>query len=178
MASSSLPTYKIRDHRSGDMGLIINQHAILFGQQFGWGASFEAEIARAAADFLENFNPNLERTLIAETVETSKFLGSVALFKHRKEANTAQLRFFLVDPAARGTGLGTKLIDECVRFARGSGYAKITLWTFSALEEARRLYQRVGFQLVSTMKQQDYWGTKMDFEIWELALSSTEERSA
>ncbi|GAW17214.1 hypothetical protein ANO14919_066670 [Xylariales sp. No.14919] len=166
------PAYTIREHRAGDMGLIINQHAILFPQQFGWEASFEAEIARAAADFLENFDPKLERTLIAESVETSKYLGSVALFKHRTEAGTAQLRFLLVDPAARGTGLGAELIDRCVRFARECGYAKIVLWTFSQLEGARRLYQRAGFQLSSVTRQKEFWGVKMDFELWELALSS------
>ncbi|KAI0906506.1 acyl-CoA N-acyltransferase [Ustulina deusta] len=177
MASGSSPRYKIRTHRPGDMGLIINQHAILFGRLFGWGPSFEADVARVAADFLDNFDPNLERTLIAESVETSEFLGSIALFKHRKEANTAQLRLLLVDPTARGTGLGTKLIDECVLFARESGYAKIVLWTFSALKGARRLYRRAGFQLVSTAKEQDHWGVKMNFEIWELALSGVEGQS-
>ncbi|KAI0425739.1 acyl-CoA N-acyltransferase [Xylaria sp. FL1042] len=171
MASASSPAYTIRTHRPGDMGLIINQHAILFGQLFGWGPSFEADVARAAADFLENFDPKVERALVAESAETSKFLGSVALFKHRKEANTAQLRLLLVDPAARGTGLGTKLIDEVVLFARQSGYVKIVLWTFSALEGARRLYRRAGFQLASTAEEQDYWGIKMNFEIWELVLS-------
>ncbi|KAI1274988.1 acyl-CoA N-acyltransferase [Xylaria sp. FL0933] len=176
MASVPLPAYRIRTHRPGDMGLIINQHAILFGHLFGWGPRFEADVARAAADFLENFDPKLERALVAESVETSKFLGSVALFKHRKEPNTAQLRLLLVDPAARGTGLGTKLIDEIVLFARQCGYAKIVLWTFSALEGARRLYRRAGFQLVSTAEDEDYWGVKMNFELWELALSNAESQ--
>ncbi|KAI1424282.1 acyl-CoA N-acyltransferase [Xylaria sp. FL1777] len=171
MAPDSSPPYKIRTHCPGDMGLIINRHAVFYEQLLGWGPGFEIDVARVAVDFLDNFDPNLERAFIAESIETSELIGSAALFKHRKEANTAQLRLLLVDAAARGTGLGTKL------FARESGYAKIALWTFSTLEGARRLYQRAGFQLVSTSKEQDHWGVKMNLELWELALSSTEGQS-
>ncbi|KAI1294098.1 acyl-CoA N-acyltransferase [Xylaria venustula] len=178
MAPDNSSKYEIRTHRPGDMGLIIHQHVILFGRQFGWGSKFEVDVARATADFLEHFDPSHERAFIAESAgETRAFLGSVAVLKHRTEANTAQLRFLLVDPAARGTGLGSRLIDECVRFAREDGYAKIVLWTFSALEGARRLYRRAGFRVVSTTEEQDWWGVKMNFELWELVLSSTDERS-
>ncbi|KAI1365137.1 hypothetical protein F5Y08DRAFT_339011 [Xylaria arbuscula] len=117
MAASSPPMYSIRRHQPGDMGLIIHQHAILYEQSVGWGPSFEADVARTTLDFLDNFDSDLERVFIVESAETSKFLGSAAVFKHRKEVSTAQLRLLLVDPTVRGAGLGAKLIDECVRFA-------------------------------------------------------------
>ncbi|KAI0969041.1 acyl-CoA N-acyltransferase [Xylaria arbuscula] len=178
MASDSSSTYKIRMHQPGDMGLIIHQHVILFGRQFGWGSKFEADVARTTADFLEHFDPSHERAFIAESAaEPAAFLGSVAVLKHRTEADTAQLRFLLVDPAARGTGLGARLVAECVRFAREDGYAKIVLWTFSALEGARRLYLRAGFRVVSTAEEQDWWGVRMNFELWELGLSGADEQS-
>ncbi|KAI0467336.1 acyl-CoA N-acyltransferase [Xylaria cf. heliscus] len=175
MASSDespVPTYRIRAHGPGDMGLIISQHGSQYAQEYGWGTSFEAATARIAADFLDNFDPSLERVFIAEFVETTQFLGSIALFKHREEVNTAHLRLLLVNPAARGMGLGSKLIDECILFARERGYAKVILWTFSVLEGARRLYKRAGFQLVSAGEEKDYWGTRQVAELWELKLSS------
>ncbi|KAI8948158.1 acyl-CoA N-acyltransferase [Xylaria longipes] len=170
---SSSP-YRIRTHRPGDMGLIISQHGSRYAHEYGWGSSFEADTARVAADFLDNFDPSLEHVFIAEHVETSKFLGSIALFKHRKEANTAHLRLLLVSPAARGMGLGARLINECILFARERDYEKIILWTFSALEGARRLYKRAGFQLVTAAEEKDYWGTRQVAELWELKLSSVE----
>ncbi|KAI0445190.1 acyl-CoA N-acyltransferase [Xylaria telfairii] len=168
----SSPKYSIRTHRPGDMGLIISQHGSQYAQEYGWGTSFESTTARIAADFLDNYDPSLERVFIAELVETSEFLGSIALFKHREEANTAHLRLLLVSPAARGMGLGATLINECILFARERGYAKVTLWTFSALEGARRLYKRAGFQLVSAAEEKDYWGTRQVAERWELKLST------
>ncbi|KAI0505382.1 acyl-CoA N-acyltransferase [Xylaria bambusicola] len=168
--------YNIRTHRPGDMGLIIHQHATLYKQLVGWDPSFEADVARTTLDFLDNFDPNLERAFIVESVGTSEFLGSVAVLKHRKEASTAHLRFLLVDPAVRGVGLGSKLIDECVRFARECGYAKIVLWTYSALGGARRLYERAGFVVAST-EEQECWGVRMNSETWELSLSDTDGQS-
>ncbi|KAI0449944.1 acyl-CoA N-acyltransferase [Xylaria acuta] len=170
----SSPTYRIRTHRPGDMGLIISEHGSQYAQEYGWGTSFEAETARIAADFLDNFDPGLERVFIAEFVDTPKFLGSIALFKHREEANTAQLRLLLVNPTARGMGLGSRLINECILFARERGYARITLRTFTALEGARRLYRRAGFQLVSAAEEKDHWGTRQVAELWELKLSGVE----
>ncbi|KAI1117710.1 acyl-CoA N-acyltransferase [Nemania sp. NC0429] len=164
-------TYEIRTHRPGDMGMIVSLHGSLYAQQLGWGGSFEASAARSVADFLDNFDPGLERAFIAESTETRKLLGSIAVLKHREEANTAHLRLFLVDPAARGAGLGARLIDESISFARERGYARIILWTFSVLEGARRLYNRAGFQLVLTAEEKEYWGTRQVSECWELKLS-------
>lgn len=116
---------------------------------------------------------------MAESTETSTFLGCIACLKHREEPDTALLRLFLVNPSARGMGLGARLIDDCLSFARERGYAKIVLWTFSVLEGARRLYRRVGFQLVFTGEEKGYWGTiNLVPERWDLTLSSGEEKTA
>ncbi|KAJ8123598.1 hypothetical protein ONZ43_g490 [Nemania bipapillata] len=153
------------------MGMIVSQHGSLYAQEFGWGPNFEASTARIVADFLENFDTSLERVFVAESIKTGTFLGSIACLKHREQADTALLRLFAVDPSARGMGLGAKLIDACLSFARERGYAKIILWTFSVLEGARRLYKRVGFQLVITGEEKEYWGTRLVSECWELTLS-------
>lgn len=126
------------------------------------------------ADFLDNFDPGLERVFIAESVGTRGLLGSVTIMKDREAANTAVLRLFFVDPAARGAGLGARLIGEGISFARERGYAKMVLWTFSVLEGARRLYKRAGFQLVLTAEEKEYWGTRQVPECWELKLSDTD----
>ncbi|KAI3319774.1 acyl-CoA N-acyltransferase [Xylariaceae sp. AK1471] len=170
--------FNIRTHRPGDMGMVISQHASLYAREFGWGLNFEANTARIGADLIDNFDPDLECVFIAESVETGEFLGSIALVKHREEANTARLRLLLVGPTARGTGLGARLIDECILFARARGYAKIVLWTYSVLEAARRLYKRAGFQLAETNREEEIWGAKLVHELWELALSNAEGRSA
>ncbi|KAI1742844.1 acyl-CoA N-acyltransferase [Xylaria scruposa] len=168
-------SFKIRTHRPGDMGLIISQHGLQYAQEYGWGTSFESKTARLAADILDNFDPDLERVLIAESVESSRFLGSIALIKHRQEANTAHLRLLSVSSAARGMGVGARLIEECILFARGSGYyTKITLRTFSVLEGARRLYKRAGFRLISADEENDHWGTRQVQELWGLDLSNVE----
>ncbi|KAI1121262.1 acyl-CoA N-acyltransferase [Nemania abortiva] len=170
----SSPTYTIRTHRPGDMGMVVSQHGSLYAREFGWGTSFESSTARLVADVLDSFDPRLERVFIAESNETGEFLGSIACLKHREEADTALLRLFAVDPASRGMGLGARLVDDCVSFARESGYAKIVLWTFSVLEGARRLYKRVGFQLVLTGEEKEHWGARLVPECWELMLSTAE----
>ncbi|KAJ8131399.1 hypothetical protein O1611_g2231 [Lasiodiplodia mahajangana] len=170
--------WRIRTHGPGDMGKIVSQHGSLYAREFGWTASFEASTARIVADFLDNHDPRLECVFVAESADTGKFLGSIACLKHREEADTALLRLFAVDPSARGMGLGARLIDDCVSFARDRGYAKIVLWTFSVLEGARRLYKRLGFQLVVVGEEKEYWGTRLVSECWELALSSAEGKAA
>jgi GNAT superfamily N-acetyltransferase len=130
------------------------------------------------ADFLDNFDPDLERVFVAESIETGTFLGSIACLKHREEADTALLRLFSVHPSSRGMGLGARLIDDCLSFARDRGYAKIVLWKFSVLKGARRLYKRVGFQLVLTGEEKEYWGTRQVSECWELNLYGAEGETA
>ncbi|KAI8624140.1 acyl-CoA N-acyltransferase [Xylariaceae sp. FL1651] len=172
----SSTTFIVRSHRPDDIGMIISRHGVLYARDFGWGTGFEAATARLATDLIEKFDPNFERVFIAESNEASEFLGSVALIRHREELDTAQLRLLLVEPAARGTGLGARLIKECIIFAQEKGYTRIVLWTYSILEGARRLYKRAGFQLVKTDEEQVIWDTKLVKEIWELALSGVEAK--
>lgn len=127
------------------------------------------------ADFIDNFDPSQERCWIAESTTDGKFFGSVALVKGRSETNTAQLRLFLVDPAARGKGLGARLIDECVAFAQEQGYDKLILWTFSCLEGARRLYKRAGFELVQSCPEKEVFGRLMIPETWLLQLAKPQQ---
>jgi DNA-binding MarR family transcriptional regulator/GNAT superfamily N-acetyltransferase len=160
------PAYILRTHRPGDMGWIIWRHGVLYSQEYGYDERFEAFVAEITAEFIANFDPARERCWIAERDATN--LGSVMLVK--KSASVAKLRLLLVEPSARGLGVGKRLVGECVRFARGAGYKKIILWTQSELTAARRIYENAGFELVGKEKHQS-WGRKdLVAETWELKL--------
>ena len=147
----------LRTHRPGDIGWITHRHGVLYAQEYGWDEKFEALVAGIAAKFVENFDPQRERCWIAE--RDGEILGSVTLVK--KNQTVAKLRILYVEPKARGLGVGSRLVRECIAFARASGYRKITLWTNSMLHAARRIYEREGFHIVST---------EGDFETWDLKL--------
>ncbi len=149
--------FTFRTHRPGDIGWITHRHGVLYAQEYRWDEKFEALVAGIAQKFVENFDPKCERCWIAE--QDANIIGSVMLVK--KTTSIAKLRLLYVEPTARGLGLGRRLVQECIAFARESGYRKITLWTNSMLLAARRIYQREGFSLVST---------DGDFETWELIL--------
>lgn len=151
--------YILRSHRPGDIGWITHRHGVLYAQEYGWDEKFEALVAGIAAKFIENFDPKREHCWIAD--QDGAILGSVTLVK--KSATVAKLRLLYVEPSARGMGVGGRLVEECIRFAREAGYRKITLWTNSILLAARRIYERKGFRIVST---------KGDFETWDLNLWS------
>ena len=137
----------LRSHRPGDMGMLVHLEGAGYAEQFGWDQTFEALVARIAADFLENFDATRERCWIAEM--NGRHAGHIMLVRHPQQPATAKLRLLYVDPAARGRGLGEKLVAECVTFARATRYRKITLWTQSILTAAHRIYQKTGFRLVS-----------------------------
>ena len=158
--------YLLRLHQPGDMGWIIHRHAALYAREWGYNAEFEAMVARICADFLDSFDPSHERCWIAE--RDGAIVGSVFLV--RKAKTVAKLRLLLVEPSARGLGIGGRLIDECIRFGREAGYRKITLWTQSDLDAARRLYQAAGFRCVSKKKQPNFGRTDLVAETWELTL--------
>jgi len=123
------PEITLRVHRPGDMGWIVQQHGLLYAREYGWDISFEALCAEITAQFLKDFDPARERCWIAEI--DGQQVGSVFLVKHSDEV--AKIRLLLIDPAARGHGLGKRLVDECIAFARSCGYRKITLWTQSMI---------------------------------------------
>lgn len=159
------PEVTLRTHRPGDMGWVVQQHGALYAREFGWDISFEGLCAEIAAQFLKNFDPARERCWIAEI--DGQQVGSVFLVKHTDEV--AKIRLLLIDPAGRGLGIGKRLVDECIAFARSCGYRKITQWTQSMLLAARGIYQKAGFVHVATEPHHSF-GHDLIGETWELTL--------
>lgn len=160
--------YALRTHKPGDMGWIVHRHGALYTTEFGWNERFEAIVARVTADFLDNYDPVTERCWIAE--RDGKIIGSIMLVNDRSsQDNAAKLRLLLVEPTARGLGLGQDLVRQCTEFARGVGYSRIHLWTNSILLSARRLYEKEGYKLKSSQKDETL-GPMLTSEIWELML--------
>jgi DNA-binding MarR family transcriptional regulator/GNAT superfamily N-acetyltransferase len=164
-AAPAAPDYILRPHRPGDMGWVVHRHAALYAEEYGWDESFEALVAEIVAGFIKNFDPTRERCWIAE--REGQILGSIFLVQ--QSATIAKLRLLLVEPAARGLGLGQRLIDACLGFARDRGYLKVQLWTNSNLTAARHLYRKAGFQLVESEPHRSF-GHDLVSETWELTL--------
>ena len=157
--------YVLRPHRPGDMGWIVHRHGALYAEEFGWDDSFEALVAEIAAKFIEKYDAKRERCWLAE--REGEILGSVLLVKHSPAI--AKLRLLLVEPKARGFGVGAHLVDECIRFARLAGYRKVVLWTQSILVSARRIYAHAGFRRVREEPHRSF-GHDLVGEHWELKL--------
>lgn len=156
---------RLRDPEPGDMGWVVEQHGRLYAQEFGWSTQFEALVAEIAAGMIRQHDPAWERGWIAE--RGGERIGSV--FVVRKSEGVAQLRLLLLTPAARGLGLGGRLTDECIAFARARGYRQMVLWTNANLLAARAIYARRGFVLVKSEPYHGY-GQHLVGEHWELAL--------
>jgi DNA-binding MarR family transcriptional regulator/GNAT superfamily N-acetyltransferase len=164
--SKQSPAYILRPHQPGDMGWVVHRHGALYAQEYRYDEHFEALVAEIVAKFIQNFDPKRERCWIAE--KDAEIVGSVFLVKHSK--TIAKLRLLLVEPSARGYGIGKRLVEECVRFARQVGYRKITLWTQSSLHAARGIYEKSGFRLVAKKKHHSWGQGNLVAETWELKL--------
>lgn len=163
---ASLEPYLLRPHQIGDIGWVIHRQALLYSQEYGWDASFEALVAEIAGRFLQKFDPAWERCWIAE--REGQVAGSV--FVVRRSATVAQLRMLYVEPAARGLGIGARLTQECIRFASDKGYRRLMLWTNADLDAARHIYEAAGFVLKKEEHHHSF-GKAQVGQIWEMALA-------
>jgi DNA-binding MarR family transcriptional regulator/GNAT superfamily N-acetyltransferase len=157
---------ELRGHRPGDMGWVVHSHGKLYFEEYGWDERFEALVAGITKDFVENLDPARERCWIAEM--DGEPVGSVFLIKSSKAV--AKLRLLLIEPKARGLGLGKRLVAECIDFARAKGYRKLVLWTQSNLAAARHIYRSAGFRLVKRQKHREF-GYDLTGEFWQIDLS-------
>lgn len=161
LLGAGTPGYVLRDPRPGDLGLVVSRQAMLYAQEYGWNAEYEALVAEIVAKFIREFERTRERCWIAE--KDGSLVGSV--FVVREDETTARLRLLYVDAGARGLGIGGRLVDECLRFARSAGYRRMVLWTNSVLEHARRIYERSGFELQQEEPHHSF-GKELVGQVW------------
>jgi len=147
------------------MGWVVQAHGRLYAAEYGWDERFEALVAGIVKDFIQKLDPRRERCWIAEM--NGETVGCVFVVK--KSKTIAQLRLLIVEPKVRGAGLGRRLVEECIRFARAKGYARLVLWTQSNLDAARSIYRNCGFELKKKQIHQDF-GVRLTGEFWELRL--------
>ena len=157
--------FVLRPFASGDYGWVVHRHGVLYAEEYGWDETFEALVARIVADYVDHRDPRRENAWIAEA--DGEPVGCV--FCVKKTENVAQLRLLLVEPRARGSGLGARLVDECMRFARRAGYSDMMLWTNDVLTSARRMYKRFGFKLVEEERHHSF-GHDLVGQNWSVAL--------
>jgi len=158
--------YLLRPPQAGDLGWIVHRQAVLYAEEWGYNEAFEALVAEIVGAFVKNLRPETERCWVAE--RDGEVVGSVFLV--RKSETVSKLRLLYVEPSTRGLGIGSRLIDECVRFARQAGYRKMTLWTQSELDAARRLYKKAGFTLTAKKTHDSFGRKNLVAETWDLAL--------
>src|SRR2546422_316214 len=155
----------LREHRPGDLGWVVERHGALYAEEYGWDERFEALVAGIVARFVKHFDAARERCWIAEI--DGERVGAVLVVKQSR--STAKLRLLIVEPSARGRGLGRRLVEECIAFARAKGYRRLALWTQSNLAAARAIYRRCGFRRVRKERHSSF-GYDLVGEFWQLAL--------
>jgi DNA-binding MarR family transcriptional regulator/N-acetylglutamate synthase-like GNAT family acetyltransferase len=165
-ANATKEPYLLRPHQPGDMGWVVHRHGVLYSQEYGYDERFEALVAEIVAEFIQHFDHRRERCWIAE--REGEVVGSVFLIK--KSKTLSKLRLLLVEPSARGLGIGRRLVAECVRFAHQVGYRKMILWTQSELGPARHLYKLAGFHLIRKEPHESWGRDNLVSETWELKL--------
>jgi DNA-binding MarR family transcriptional regulator/ribosomal protein S18 acetylase RimI-like enzyme len=164
-AAKKQTPYLIRPPQPGDLGWVVHRHGVLYAREYGYDQTFEALVAEIVAKFVQHYDAKGERCWIAD--RDGEIVGSVFLVGESK--TVAKLRLLLVEPSARGLGIGSRLVSECVRFARQAGYKKISLWTQSELDAARRVYKKAGFQVTGRERHHSF-GKDLVAETWELPL--------
>jgi DNA-binding MarR family transcriptional regulator/GNAT superfamily N-acetyltransferase len=163
-------SYLLRPPEAGDLGWVVARNAAIYAAEYGWDDAYEALVARIVADYVEHRDPDHERAWIAELAGVP--VGCVFCVRaDRSESppRTAKLRLLLVEPSARGLGIGARLVDECLRYATRAGYQRMVLWTNDVLTQARHIYQRAGFELVETEKHHSF-GHDLTGETWSREL--------
>jgi DNA-binding MarR family transcriptional regulator/GNAT superfamily N-acetyltransferase len=163
--SGAKTSYLLRPHQSGDMGWVVHRQGLLYAQEYGYDERFEALAAEIVAKFIQHYDAKRERCWIAE--RDGEVVGSV--FLTAKSRTIAKLRLLYVEPSARGLGIGSRLVSECVRFARQAGYKKMVLWTQSELDAARHIYKKAGFRVVEKRRHHSF-SKDLVAETWELSL--------
>jgi DNA-binding MarR family transcriptional regulator/N-acetylglutamate synthase-like GNAT family acetyltransferase len=164
-ARSRREPYLLRSHQPGDIGWVVHRHGVIYAQEYGYDETFEALVAEIVAKFIRHYDAKRERCWIAE--RDGEVAGSVFLVAESK--TVAKLRLLLVEPSARGRGIGASLVGECVRFARQAGYKKIVLWTQDELDAARHVYKKADFQVIEKTHHHSF-GKDLTAETWELVL--------
>jgi DNA-binding MarR family transcriptional regulator/GNAT superfamily N-acetyltransferase len=161
------PAITVREHRIGDVGWAIEHHGRLYAEEFGWNSEFEALVATLFARFASNYDPASEHFWVAEV--DGERVGCVFVVRNEKDPHAAQLRCLLVDPRARGLGLGRRLVDACLCFAKSAGYERILLWTNDVLIAARRIYEGAGFELLEESPHHSF-GRDLVGQVWARTL--------